>query len=312
MKTTTAIVIPCYKVKDHIRSVVTSIPEFIDHIIVVDDCCPENSLEQISDLAQTNSKITTISHQKNGGVGAAMATGYKKALEQGATITIKMDGDGQMAPCYLPRIIELMENKKCDYVKGNRFSSKRILSEMPLARLIGNSGLSFLVKFASGYWNVMDPTNGYTAIHIRALKDLNLNKLSSDYFFEIDMLCQLNYQTAKVRDFSMDAKYEHQNSSLNVFHSLNLFTLKLLHRFVKRLFLQYFILEFNMATVYMLLGIPLLVFGTIFGGVLWAESIRNSSAQPLGTIMLSVLPVLISLNMLTHAIHIDISRNYDN
>ena len=158
-----AVVIPCYKVKQQISDVITKAIPFADKIYVVDDACPEGTGKYVEENF-SSSGIKVIYHQKNLGVGSAVKTGYSKALEEGATVVIKLDGDGQMDPAMIPRLIEPILNKTADYVKGNRFYDLAYLQKMPGLRKIGNSALSFINKMSSGYWNVMDPSNGYTAI----------------------------------------------------------------------------------------------------------------------------------------------------
>lgn len=210
MQVKKAIVIPAYKVSETIVDVINSIPDDVDEVIVVDDACPESSGRIAEGSGRKN--LLVLYHDNNQGVGGAVITGYKKALELGCDIIIKMDGDGQMDPAYIQSLIEPLINNKADYAKGNRFRDFNALKSMPKVRLFGNSTLSFLVKFSSGYWNVMDPTNGYTAIHRRALDRLNLEKMSKRFFFESDMLINLNIINAVVQDIPIPARYTGEKS----------------------------------------------------------------------------------------------------
>jgi len=299
-----AVIIPSYKVSLHIKQVVDSLPDIIDYIIVVDDKCPEGSGNVAKSIK--NNKLTVIYHDVNKGVGGAVVSGYKKALEFSADICIKVDGDGQMDSKYIPKMVQPLVDNSADYTKGNRFRDFVKLKTMPKIRLFGNSGLSFLVKASSGYWNIIDPTNGYTAIHKRVLEELELENLSERYFFESDMLIQLNIVDAVVKDISMPAIYGEERSSLNVSKILFDFPQKLLKGFVKRVFLKYFVYDFNMASVYSIFGIPMVFWGFVFGVYRWYlgafENIENST----GTIMLSVLPLILGMQFLIAAISIDI------
>ena len=300
-----AVVIPAYKVAEHIQNVVSSIPENIDHIIVVDDKCPNSSGSEAEKIKGKN--ITVICHTENQGVGGAVITGYKKALELGCDIVIKMDGDGQMDPKYLQNFINPLIRDKADYTKGNRFKHFRSLKTMPKIRLFGNSGLSFLAKAASGYWNIMDPTNGYTAIHRRVLEKLSLENIAKGYFFESDMLINLNLLNAVVKDINIPAKYENAESSLNTHRALFHFPRKLLMGFIKRIFLKYYIYDFNMASIYMLLGMPILLISSIVGIHDWLYSSVSGIPRTAGQIMLVALPIIISFQMLLQAVQIDIN-----
>ncbi len=176
------VVIPSYKVKSHIENVVKTLPDFVNNIVVIDDKCPQGSGEFIESL--NIPKVTVIFHKSNQGVGGAITTGYKKAIGLNSDVIVKVDGDGQMNPDYIEKLITPIIKNQADYTKGNRFSDFKALRKMPKMRLFGNSALSFLVKASSGYWNMMDPTNGFTAINKNAVLGLDLDKLSKRYFFE--------------------------------------------------------------------------------------------------------------------------------
>lgn len=305
MQVKKAIVIPAYKVSETIVDVINSIPDDVDEVIVVDDACPESSGRIAEGSGRKN--LLVLYHDNNQGVGGAVITGYKKALELGCDIIIKMDGDGQMDPAYIQSLIEPLINNKADYAKGNRFRDFNALKSMPKVRLFGNSTLSFLVKFSSGYWNVMDPTNGYTAIHRRALDRLNLEKMSKRFFFESDMLINLNIINAVVQDIPIPARYTGEKSSLNIKKVFIQFPPKIFKGLIRRIFLKYFVYDFNMASVYILFGVPMFLFGISLGMIEWIRSIMTGEPRSAGTIMLVALPIIVSFQMLLQAIQIDIS-----
>lgn len=299
-----AVVIPAFKVVDTIKEVIYSIPDTVDYIIVVDDRCPDFSGREAE---KSNRKdLIVIYHERNEGVGGAMITGYKKALEFGCEIVIKIDGDGQMDPKYMGKLIEPLIQDNADYTKGNRFQDFKALERMPRIRIFGNSALSFMIKVASGYWNIMDPTNGYTAIHRRVLEKLDLPKISKGYFFESDLLICLNIIDAVVKDIRMPAKYAQEKSSLNIEKTVFQFPPKLLKGLAKRVFLKYFIYDFNMASVYILLGLPVFLASVFWGIVEWIDSFVSGVPRTAGTIMLVALPIILSFQMLLQAINIDI------
>lgn len=300
-----AVVIPSYKVAKHIVDVINDMPEFVNNIIVIDDKCPQNSGE----IAETlnNTRVVVCYHEINQGVGGAVVTGYKKALELNADIVVKIDGDGQMDINYMQKLIQPILDGKADYTKGNRFTDFKALRSMPKVRLFGNSGLSFLVKASSGYWNMMDPTNGYTAISKHALEELDLDSLAKRYFFESDMLINLNIENAVVKDVEIPAKYGDEESSLSVTKTLFGFPPKLLKGLFKRIFLKYFVYDFNMLSVYLIMGLPMVVFGTIFGIYHWINAAIANVETPVGTVMLAVLPIILGTQFLLQAIQIDMN-----
>ena len=301
-----AVVIPSYRVADTIGQVVTSLPEVVDHIIVVDDACPAGSGKVAEAMAC--GKLHVVFHPTNQGVGGAVMTGYQKAMELGCDIVIKIDGDGQMDPTFLPALIQPLLDNRAEYAKGNRFSDFQALRSMPKIRLFGNNVLSFMEKLFSGYWHIMDPTNGFTAIHRRALERLNFSKIAKGYFFESHMLLNLNLIDARVQDVPIPAKYGDENSSLSIRKTFLEFPPRLFYGLCKRILFKYFIYDFNMASVYLLLGVPMLLWSFIFGLYHWIDSYRSGVPKAAGVIMLAALPLILSVEMLLQAINIDIQN----
>ncbi|MBI2332395.1 MAG: glycosyltransferase family 2 protein, partial [Chloroflexi bacterium] len=204
------------------------IPAFIRHIIVVDDASPDSSADLVTAAAKRNRRILLVCHEKNQGVGGAMVTGFKKALELGAEVVIKLDGDGQMDPQYITALIMPLLEGEADYVKGNRFRDFGALRQMPFVRRIGNLGLSFLTKAATGYWNIFDPTNGYFAIRAEVLAQLPLDRIDKGYYFETSMLSRLYLLDAFVQDVTIPARYRNEVSSLSINRVLFEFPFKLM------------------------------------------------------------------------------------
>ncbi|MCC6805855.1 MAG: glycosyltransferase family 2 protein [Deltaproteobacteria bacterium] len=301
------VVIPCFRVRDQVLSVIAGIGPEVSRIYVVDDGCPEHSGALVSERCK-DPRVTVLRHEKNKGVGGAVVTGYKRGLEDGCTILVKVDGDGQMDPALIPRFLKPILAGAADYTKGNRFFELAPLRKMPAVRLFGNAGLSFVNKLSSGYWDVMDPTNGYTAIHASALRRLPLDKLAERYFFESDMLFQLGLVRAVVRDVPMQPRYAGEASSLRISRVLFSFPPKYLWRFVQRIFFMYFIRDFNVGTLEICAGVPSLLFGVGFGLWKWIEAYQTAQPTPTGTIMLATLPTLLGSQLLLSALMFDVSH----
>jgi dolichol-phosphate mannosyltransferase len=304
------VVIPCYKVSAHIESTVGGLPEWVDNLILVNDCSPDDTLEMLNQLALKNPKVTVLSNQINLGVGGAMITGFRHALEIKTDIVVKMDGDGQMDPDFLPALLNPLCEKLAEFTKGNRFNDFHALRSMPTSRRIGNLGLSFLIKAASGYWEVFDPSNGFIAITKSTLKKIDLDKLAHRYFFESSLLIELYYTGARIQDIPMPAIYGEEVSNLSVTRTLFGFPPKLLKALVRRIMLSYFIYDFSITSVYMLAGLPLFLYGFIYGIVKWIHFASMDVAAPTGTVMLAVLPFILGFQMLLSAVQHDIdSKN---
>jgi len=302
-----AAVIPAYGVERDIQFVMGGLPDYIKHIIVVNDASPDSSAELVTVAAQKDKRITLISHTQNQGVGGAMVSGFRKALELGAQIVIKLDGDGQMDPVHIPALIKPLIQGKADYVKGNRFRDFQSLQQMPIIRRVGNLGLSFLTKAATGYWGIFDPTNGFFAIRAEVLAQLSFEKIDRRYFFETSMLANLYLLGALVMDVSIPARYRNETSNLSIRRTLIEFPFKLLVTFFRRILLKYYIYDFSMMSLYLIIGIPLLLFGGIFGGIKWIEYASQNIPAPTGTVMLPTLSVILGIQILLSAIEIDMN-----
>jgi dolichol-phosphate mannosyltransferase len=299
-------VLPCYKTQHSVLDVIAKIGSEVCTIVVVDDHCPHRTGIHVENCNQ-DPRVTVLFHSHNQGVGGAMLTGYRYCLDQGADVVVKIDSDGQMNPAFLPILIRPLLRGEADYTKGNRFFNIEDVKLMPRVRIFGNAGLSFLTKLSTGYWHIFDPTNGYTAIHCAILQCLPFEKISKGYFFESDMLFRMSTLRAVVLDIPMVAHYENEVSNLNVFSSI--FEFAWLHwiNFSKRLFYTYFLRDFSIASVQLVVGVILFAFGFIFGLTILSNSIWNAQIATAGTIMLCVLPILVSVQLLIGFLSYDYS-----
>ncbi len=300
------VVIPAYRVDDHIEDVLLKIPEYIRHIIVVNDASPDDTMQRVEMVMQCDTRIVLVNHDQNMGVGGAMISGFRKAMELGAQIVIKMDGDGQMSPAYLPELLTPLILGQADYTKGNRFRDLPSLQKMPLIRRLGNVGLSFFSKAATGYWNCFDPTNGFIAIRIETLAQLPLDQIDKSYFFEISMLSHLYLLGAYIREIPMPSRYAGEQSSLSIGKVLLEFPPKLGRVLFRRLLIKYFIFDFSIISIYIMTSIPLLLFGLIFGISKWIKYGQLGIPTPTGTVMLPVLSLMLGMQILLSAISIDL------
>ncbi|SDY61596.1 Glycosyltransferase involved in cell wall bisynthesis [Lysobacter sp. yr284] len=292
-----AVVIPSYKVTRHILGVLAAIGPEVDAVYCVDDACPDNSGEFIERNA-TDPRVRVLRNPHNQGVGGAMITGYQQAIADGATVIVKIDGDGQMDPALLPAFVAPILAGEADYTKGNRFWDLAQIRQMPLARRIGNLGLSFMAKASTGYWDVFDPTNGYTAIHARVAAMLPFNSISRRYFFETDILFRLNTVRAVVIDVPMDARYGDETSGLKASKIFFEFLFKHARNLGKRVGYNYFLRDLSLASLELLAAVLLLGFGLGFGGWHWVRSVQAESATPVGTVMIATVAVVSGLQFL--------------
>ena len=301
-----AVIIPCYRVKKQILKVLGSIGDEVSQIVVVDDCCPEESGKYVEDCCD-DPRVRVVFNSQNLGVGGAVMAGYRVAMDSKAEILVKIDGDGQMDPAILPRIVQPIIEGRADYTKGNRFYDLENIVRMPRVRIFGNAVLSFMCKMSTGYWHLFDPTNGYTAIDSRVASHLPLNRVSQRYFFETDMLFRLNTLRAVVVDVPMDPVYQDEQSSLEVRKIIGEFFKGHARNFLKRIFYNYFLRDMSLASFELVVGLALLLFGTIYGAIHWYASIISGQAEPLGVIMLATLPIISGLQFLLAFFSYDIA-----
>lgn len=287
-----AVIIPCYRVKPHILGVISAIGGEVSKIYAVDDCCPERSGDHIEQFCK-DPRVTVVRNAVNQGVGGAVMAGYQAAIKDNMDIFVKVDGDGQMDPGLLPDFVAPIICGEADYTKGNRFFDLEEIRQMPKVRLFGNAALSFLTKLSSGYWDLFDPTNGYTAIHRDVARHLPFNKISRRYFFETDMLFRLNTLRAVAIDIPMDAKYADEVSNLKISKIVGEFFFKHMRNFGKRIFYSYYLRDMSLASLELPLGVLLLLIGSVFGLSHWAASASSGIPTPAGTVMLSALPIIL-------------------
>lgn len=292
-----AAVIPCFRVTRQILPVLAGVPPIIERIYVVDDACPDGSGALVESRCR-DPRVRVLRHERNQGVGGATLSGYRAALADGARVIVRLDGDGQMDPALIPRLVRPVLDGEADYAKGNRFFELEGLREMPRLRLIGNSLLSFASKLSSGYWNLFDPNNGFTAIHANVLRVLPLDKLARGYFFESDLLFRLGTLRAVACDVPMPVRYGDEQSSLVVRRVMGAFARGHLVNTGKRLFYNYYLRNFNIASLEILFALPLLAFGAWVGISAWVESAARGLPATSGTVMLATLPVLVGFQLL--------------
>ena len=304
-----AVVVPCFNVESHIAGVIGGLPAWVAEIVAVDDGSTDGTLAVLRQLASTNPRLRVIARERNGGVGAAMSTGYRAALEGDADFIVKMDGDGQMNGAELPRLLQPLVEGRADYAKGNRFRHVRDLGRMPRARLFGNVVLTFMTKLVSGYWRVFDAQNGYTAITRDALDALPLDRLDPTYAFENSMLALLNVESRPVADVAMPAVYRDERSSMRVTRVLFSFPPRLAGMLVRRLFLKYLVYDVSPIAVYASFGSLLLAFAISFGGYHWWQSIRTGIPAATGTTVVALLTFLMGYMLLLQAVNLDITQS---
>jgi dolichol-phosphate mannosyltransferase len=301
------VVIPAYRAAATIQPVIAAIGPEIDLIVVVDDRCPEGTAVSLVNRC-SDPRVVALMHDANRGVGGAFLTGMRYAIERGADVIVKIDADGQMDPAQVPALIHPILSGQADYVKGDRFFFLTNAASMPPARLLGNLALSFMTKFSSGYWTVMDPTNGFFAIHARVAELLDDERIAKRFFFETDLLFHLGLIRAKVVEFPMRAHYGDEVSNLRISRQLAPFLAGHIRNTFRRILYRYFFREFSLASLQLVAGAMLFGFGLVFGLYHWWAA-PPDQLVPTGTIMIAALTFLIGFQLLLSFLNYDISSS---
>jgi len=298
-----AVVVPCYNEERHVAEVIATMPDFVDYVLVVDDKSTDGTYDVAITAATPRTEV--IRHEVNKGVGGSIVTGHRRAIELGADVVAVMAGDGQMDPTHLPALLDPVVSGQKGFAKANRFFSANSFAGMPGYRFVGNVILTFLTKVASGYWNLVDPQNGYTAVSRNVLERMPLHKLAERYEFENDQLIWLNILDVAAIDVPIPAVYRDETSTLRLHKVMPRLIRLLLCGFWRRVWRKYVLWSFSPIALLLFTGLLLIIFGVAVG--VWAivQTIGPSEAST-GTWLLAVAPTLVGINMLTQALVLDI------
>ena len=305
---TVAVVVPAYNEEALVGSTVSGIPGFVDRVFVVDD----GSTDATSERAKSGDKrVEVISHERNEGVGAAIISGYRRAMQEKVDVTCVMAADGQMDPDDLETLVRAIALDECDYAKANRLFTGQAWEIIPRTRYLGNAMLSFLTKIASGYWHVADSQSGYTAVNLDTLKLLDLQRVYRRYGFPNDMLVHLNVVNRRVRDYPSRPIYGvGERSGIRLRRVVPRISWLLVKGFFWRLREKYIIRDFHPLVLFYSLGFFLLAAGIILGLIETGLRIVGNPI-PFATIVLVALFVISGLQLLLFAMWFDMESNKD-
>ncbi len=252
---TVCAVVPCYNEVSQIEKVITSMPEYVDHLVLVDDLSTDNTVMKINDLQKDFPKIVLIKHKINQGVGGAIASGYKWARDNQIDLAVVMAGDGQMNPDDLPALLEPVAKGMADYSKGNRLFTGEAFSKIPKIRYLGNGFLSLLTKITSGYWNIADSQSGYTVINKKALQTIDWDQMYKRYGQPNDLLVRLNVENFKVTDVPVEPVYNvGEKSGIQIRKVIFTISWLLIRLFFWRMKEKYIIRDFHPLVFFYCLG----------------------------------------------------------
>ena len=301
-------VVPAHNESLLIGRTIATLPDFVDHVIVIDDKSSDDTAAKA--LAVGDPRLTLIRHEHNTGVGGAILDGHRRALELGADVSVVMAGDAQIDPAYLPSLLDPIAEEGVEFTKANRFFSRSSFAGMPKYRFLGSVVLSFMTKMASGYWHLFDPQNGYTAISRSALERIDLDKISLGYQFENDMLIHLNIADAWARDIPVPAVYGEEVSGMRMSKVVPQISSLLFKGFWRRVLLKYVLYSFSPVALFLFAGLFLFGFGSLFGVWVFWEAMSDQVPSA-ATVMAAAAPLLTGAHFLVNAMMLDIQESPD-
>jgi glycosyltransferase involved in cell wall biosynthesis len=305
----TAVVIPAYNEEKLIGRTVKSIPEYVDHIIIVNDASTDKTPEKIKQIVKINKKVILVDNKVNQGVGGSLMNGYEHALKDTKAGAIGIvAGDAQFDTSYLQPMLDELIDREYDYVKASRFFHREAFRKMPRYRQIGNIFISLLTKFSTGYYSITDITNGCGWLSRGILERVNFEFVEKRYDYETSMLTALSIAGAKIKDHAVPAHYGEETSTIKLIPTALRNLRAVWKGFWRRIFYKYVLFDFHPVALFLFGGLLLNIFGWIYVFyILFEKFIRHFSPSS-GTVMLAVLPIILGFQMLLTAIIMDVNN----
>lgn len=304
-----AAILPCFNEERLIAKTVSSLPGFVDDIIIVDDQSGDGTWSEIQRLASENSKIRAIQHERNTGIGGAYISGFNWSLANNCDLVFTMAGDAQCNTDYMPAMINKLIDHDLDYVKANRFVHLEELKQMPAFRRVGNTVITILTKFATGYYSVFDSQNGYGVFKRKTLEDLPFEHIGRRYDYENTLLISLAIMDATVSDEPVPAIYGDETSTIPVFKTTMRALRVIWSGYWRRMYYKYIVVNFHPIALFTILGIFLGAFGALFGIYLLIDRAISGISPTSGSVILSVLPIILGLQLCLTAVTMDMNND---
>jgi glycosyltransferase involved in cell wall biosynthesis len=302
------VVVPAYNEHDLILETLSGIPKYVDRIFVVNDGSKDDTLELITKQQRTDPRIEIVNHEINKGLGQSLIDGYLTSAKSDVDITAVMAGDNQMHPDDLCKLVEILVDGKVAYVKGNRLLHHNINS-MPRYRFLGNAALTILTKFATGYYFLMDPQCGYTAIRNEALREIPIEKMTRGYGYNADILCMLNIQGFTVKDVQVRPVYGREISKIKLWKYIPKTSWLLIKLFFRRLWKRYLVLDFHPLVLFYIYGALVTVFGILPLFVRFIYLYSTLHEAPQTTLIILIFLVITTFQSVLFAMWMDMDYN---
>jgi glycosyltransferase involved in cell wall biosynthesis len=296
-----AALVAAYNEAAHLGTVISTMPALVDRIVVVDDASTDSTPQVVGEAGDP--RVTYIRHETNQGAGASKIAAHLAGADSGADILVTMDGDGQMDPEYLPALLDPIIDEGYDFAKGNRFFATDSWEGMPRHRIFGNVVLTFMTKAATGYWNLFDPQNGYTAMTRETSSRIAWDSLARDYSFENDMLAHLGLLRARIKDVDIPALYGNEVSHIRLTKAVPSIFATLHRALWRRFWLQYVVRSFSPVALFVVIGWVLLLWSLITGAYFISTAFGHIATGP---VMVVVIPFIVGVQLEIAALVLDI------
>lgn len=299
--------VPAYNEEKQIGEVLKAMPEYIDIILVVDDCSCDDTSKVVKKYQKNDKRIELYRNEVNKGNGAGAKYTYQELIKRGMDIIVPIGGDGQTEPQYLPKLLDPVIDDECDFAKGNRFLEPAVYNKMPAYRYWGNIIVTMINKFSTGYYSMYDSLNGYYAIKAETLKKLNFQKLGDRYEFENSFWIQLNITNARGKDVSIPPVYKDEKSSIKLGRTAVRTLWVLVKGFYERILHKYILFNLTPVGLFYIVGTLLTWFGVIWGAIVAITSIGEATAST-ATVMIAIVPLILGIQFLLQAVVLDIQN----
>lgn len=302
------VVIPAYNEEKLIIRTLTTLPDYVDKVFVVDDCSVDKTLEILHKHAKKDKRLTVLHNEVNQGVGTSVVNGFKAALETDVDLVTVMAADAQCNPEYIHKMIDTLIDSESDYVKANRFIHLEDLAQMPTYRRIGNIVITILTKFSTGYYSIFDSQNGYGVFRRATLEALPFDQIGKRYDYENTLLIALSIMNAKVKDEAVPAIYGEETSSIPFFRTATRALKVLWNGFWRRIYYKYVLVNFHPIALFLFSGILFVLIGAGFSIEILLVKLFRGLSPSTGTVMLAALPLIVGFQLLLTSIIMDMNN----
>lgn len=304
-----AVVIPCYNEEKLIKKTIDNLPGIIDYVIAVNDASTDGTMQVLQKVKKARKDVSIVNLPRNQGVGGALIAGYEHALKHtDATAVGIVAGDDQFDTNYLPSMLDVFIDASADYVKASRFFHREAWKTMPKYRQFGNVFISLLTKFSTGYYSITDITNGCGFLRRSIIEKVDFSLVQKRYDYETSMLTALSIAGAKVVDHAVPAHYGEETSTIKLLPTALRNLRAVWVGFWRRIYYKYILYGFHPIALFLVSGVVLFLIGTTFGLAILVDRLFNDATPTTGSVMLSVLPIILGFQLILTALSMDVSN----